>query len=350
MEEVYDVIVVGGGPAGLTAAIYASRMGLKTLVLEGNMLGGRASEAPLIENFPGFPEGISGIELIERMFKQAERFGTEIRFPEEVLDMNFSAPLKTVRTRYGIYRGYSVIIATGTQRKKLIVPGETELLGRGVSYCAVCDAPFFKGKIVAVIGFNNEALEDALYISSFARKVILISHGGKSEVEESLLEKIRQKQNIEIIDANVKSINGNAYVKSITIAGQKGLEEIPVDGVFIVLGSIPVTNIVRKAGIAVDERGCIRVDRGQSTNIEGVFAAGDCTCGGMQVATAVGEGAMAALQAYRYVKRIKNKNKGVSGSLNKLFCYFILSSSLLLTSSQSTMFQNASTKSALLFL
>ncbi|MEM1531167.1 MAG: FAD-dependent oxidoreductase [Candidatus Bathyarchaeia archaeon] len=305
VEEVYDVIVVGGGPAGLTAAIYASRMGLKTLVLEGNMPGGRASEAPLIENFPGFPEGISGIELIERMLKQAERFGVEIRFPEEVLDMNLSASLKTVRTRYGTYRGYSVIIATGTQRKKLIVPGETELIGRGVSYCAVCDAPFFKDRIVAVIGFNNEALEDALYISNFARKVILISHGGKSEVEESLLEKIRQKQNIEIMDANVKSINGDAYVKSITIAGQKGLEEIPVDGVFIVLGSIPVTNIVRKAGIAVDERGCIRVDRSQSTNIEGVFAAGDCTCGGMQVATAVGEGAMAALQAYRYVKRIQ---------------------------------------------
>ncbi|MEM1582408.1 MAG: FAD-dependent oxidoreductase [Candidatus Bathyarchaeia archaeon] len=305
MEETYDVIVIGGGPAGLTAAIYASRMGLKTLVLDGNMPGGRASEAPLIENFPGFPDGISGIDLVERMLKQAERFGAEIKFPEEVLDMNLSGPIKVVWTRYSGYRGYSVIIATGTQRKKLIVSGETEFLGRGVSYCAVCDAPFFRDRVVAVVGFNNEALEDTLYISGFAKKVILISHGEKSEVEVDLLRKIREKQNIEFVDAKVSSINGDVYVKSITIAAQAGAEEIPVEGVFIILGSVPVTNIVRKSGVVVDERGCIRVDRAQSTNVEGVFAAGDCTCGGMQVATAVGEGAMAALQAYRYIKRIK---------------------------------------------
>ncbi|MEM2341272.1 MAG: FAD-dependent oxidoreductase [Candidatus Bathyarchaeia archaeon] len=305
MEEIYDVIIIGCGPAGLTAAIYTSRMSLKTLILERGVPGGRASEAYLIENFPGFPDGISGTDLIERMLKQAERFGAEIKFPEEVLDMDLSATVKTVKTRYGEYRGYSIIIATGTQRKKMIVPGETEFLGRGVSYCAVCDAPFFRDKVVATIGFNNEALEDALYISGFAKKVILISHGEKDEIEEDLLRKVYEKQNIEFMDARVMSVNGEVYVKSITVMDQNGIKEIPVDGVFIVLGSVPVTNIVRKAGIAVDERGCIKVDRAQSTNIEGVFAAGDCTCGGMQVATAVGEGAMAALQAYRYVKRIK---------------------------------------------
>ncbi|MEM2704281.1 MAG: FAD-dependent oxidoreductase, partial [Candidatus Bathyarchaeia archaeon] len=250
-------------------------------------------------------DGISGVDLVERMLKQAERFGAEIKFPEEVLDMNLSGPIKVVWTRYSGYRGYSVIIATGTQRKKLIVSGETEFLGRGVSYCAVCDAPFFRDRVVAVVGFNNEALEDTLYISGFAKKVILISHGEKSEVEVDLLRKIREKQNIEFVDAKVSSINGDVYVKSITIAAQAGAEEIPVEGVFIILGSVPVTNIVRKSGVVVDERGCIRVDRAQSTNVEGVFAAGDCTCGGMQVATAVGEGAMAALQAYRYIKRIK---------------------------------------------
>jgi thioredoxin reductase (NADPH) len=307
MEETYDVIIVGAGPAGLTAAIYASRMGLKTLVLEGNRPGGRASEASLIENFPGFPDGISGLELIERMIKQAESFGAKIKFPEEVLDMDLSGLIKTVTTRHGKYQGYSVTIATGTQRKKLEVPGENEFLGRGVSYCAICDAPFFRDKTVAVIGFNNEALEDALYISNFANRVIIVFHVEKTEVEEDLLEKCRGKGNIEFMDARVKSIGGDFYVKSITIVSQAGVEEIPVNGVFIILGSVPVTNIVRKAGILVDERGCIRVDRTQSTNIEGVFAAGDCTCGGMQVATAVGEGAMAALQAYRYVKRIKRR-------------------------------------------
>ncbi|MEM3816098.1 MAG: FAD-dependent oxidoreductase [Candidatus Bathyarchaeia archaeon] len=305
--DYYDVIIIGGGPAGLTAAIYASRTGLKTLVLEENVPGGRALEAPLIENFPGFPDGISGAELVERMLKQAERFGAEMRFPEEVLDMDLSKSIKTVATRRGKYYGYSIIITTGTQRKKLTVPGEVEFLGRGVSYCAVCDAPFFRDKIVAVIGLNNEALEDALYISGFASKVIVISHGEKAAVEEGLLQQAREKQNIEFIDARVKSINGDIYVNSITIMDQTGIAEIPVDGVFIVLGSVPVTSIVKRAGIMVDERGCIKVDRSQSTNIEGVFAAGDCTCGGMQVATAVGEGAMAALQAYRYVKRIKAK-------------------------------------------
>ncbi|MEM1507541.1 MAG: FAD-dependent oxidoreductase [Candidatus Bathyarchaeia archaeon] len=303
----YDVIIIGGGPSGLTAAIYASRMALKTLILEENMPGGRALEAPLIENFPGFPDGISGAELVERMLKQAERFGAEIRFPEEVLDMDLSGLIKSVITRHSRYYGYSVIIATGTQRKKLTVPGEVEFLGRGVSYCAVCDAPFFRDRVVAVIGFNNEALEDALYISGFASRVIMVSHGEKTAVEEALLQQAREKRNIEFIDAKVKSINGDIYVNSITIMDQKGIVNIPVNGVFIVLGSVPVTSIVKKAGIMVDERGCIKVDRSQSTNIEGVFAAGDCTCGGMQVATAVGEGAMAALQAYRYVKRMKAK-------------------------------------------
>lgn len=305
MNVVYDLIVVGAGPAGLTAAIYASRMGLRTLVLEANLPGGRAAEASLIENFPGFPEGISGVELIERMIKQAENFGAEIKFPEEVLDMDLKGVPKSVTCRSGKYYGYSVIIATGTQRRKITVPGESEFLGRGVSYCAVCDAPFFKDKTVAVVGFNNEALEDALYISNFAEKIIVVAHGGRGDVEEDLLRKCGERRNIEFRDANVKSINGDVYVKSVTLVDQEGAEEISVDGVFIILGNVPATAIVRKAGVAVDDRGCIRVDRMQLTNIEGVFAAGDCTCGGMQVATAVGEGAMAALQAYRYVKRVK---------------------------------------------
>ncbi|MEM2762338.1 MAG: FAD-dependent oxidoreductase, partial [Candidatus Bathyarchaeia archaeon] len=247
----YDVIIIGGGPSGLTAAIYASRMALKTLILEENMPGGRALEAPLIENFPGFPDGISGAELVERMLKQAERFGAEIRFPEEVLDMDLSGLIKSVITRHSRYYGYSVIIATGTQRKKLTVPGEVEFLGRGVSYCAVCDAPFFRDRVVAVIGFNNEALEDALYISGFASRVIMVSHGEKTAVEEALLQQAREKRNIEFIDAKVKSINGDIYVNSITIMDQKGIVNIPVNGVFIVLGSVPVTSIVKKAGIMV---------------------------------------------------------------------------------------------------
>jgi len=177
-----------------------------------------------------------------------------------------------------------------------------------VSYCAICDAPFFKNRDVAVVGLNDEALEDALYISNFAREVIIVTQNesGRADVEEDLLKRCREKGNIKFKESKIKSINGDFYVKSITLINPNGEEEnIPVDGIFIVLGNVPVTNIVKKAGVTVDERGCIKVDRSQSTNIEGVFAAGDCTCGGMQVATAVGEGAMAALQAYRYVRRVK---------------------------------------------
>jgi len=304
-NEVYDVIIVGGGPAGLAAAIYASRMNMKTLVLEGNMPGGRVNEAPLIENFPGFPDGISGFELADRMLRQAKSFGAEIKFPEEVLDMELKGTVKSVTTRNNKYYAYSVIITTGTQRKKLRVPGEIEFLGRGVSYCAICDAPLFESKRVAIVGLNNEALEDALYLSNFAEKIIIVAHDEGKKVEDDILQKCRRKQNIEFKDAKVKSINGDIYVKSITLVSQAGEEEIPVDGIFIILGNVPTTNVVRKAGIVVDERGCIRVNRAQSTNIKGVFAAGDCTCGGMQVATAIGEGAMAALQAYRYTRKLK---------------------------------------------
>lgn len=307
-NEIYDVIIVGSGPAGLSAAIYTSRMGMKTLVLEADTPGGRVIEAPLIENFPGFPKGVSGLELVDRMLKQARDFGAEIKFPEKVLDMKLKDIIKSVTTRNNKYYTYSIIIATGTQRKKLGVPGEVKFLGRGVSYCAICDAPFFRNKRVAVIGLNNEALEDALYLSNFAEKVIVVTHGEKAEIENEALRKCREKPNIEFNDAEVKSIDGDIYVKSITLISQMGHEEkIPVDGVFIILGNVPTTSIVRKAGVALDERGCIKVDRSQSTNIEGVYAAGDCTCGGMQVATAVGEGAMAALQAYRYVKRVKSR-------------------------------------------
>ena len=267
-NEVYDVIIVGGGPAGLAAAIYASRMNMKTLVLEGNMPGGRVNEAPLIENFPGFPDGISGFELADRMLRQAKSFGAEIKFPEEVLDMELKGTVKSVTTRNNKYYAYSIIIATGTQRKKLRVPGEIEFLGRGVSYCAICDAPLFESKRVAIVGLNNEALEDALYLSNFAEKIIIVAHDEGKKVEDDILQKCRRKQNIEFKDAKVKSINGDIYVKSITLVSQAGEEEIPVDGIFIILGNVPTTNVVRKAGIVVDERGCIRVNRTQSTNLK----------------------------------------------------------------------------------
>lgn len=306
-SEVFDVIIVGGGPAGLTASIYSARLGLTAMLFEGKLLGGRAAEAPAVWNFPGFSEGISGVELVDRMVEQAERFGARMRLPEEVLDLDLDGAVKTVMTRSGEYRCFGIIIATGTQRKKLLVPGETEFLGRGVSYCAVCDGPLFRGRTTAVVGSGNEAFEDALYLSSLSQNVFLITHDRKIEAEKALVDECEEKMNIEIVKAKVKTVFGEKIVESIAVIdlGSKKLNEIPIDGVFISVGGIPMTNLVKKAGVKVDQRGCIKVDRRQSTNVEGVYAAGDCTCGGMQIITAAGEGAMAAVQAYRHVKRAK---------------------------------------------
>jgi len=306
-DDLFDVIIIGGGPAGLTAAIYASRMGMKTLLLEGKLFGGRALDAPMVENFPGFPEYISGVELTERMVKQAEKFGAEIKFPEEVLNLTLEEKVKVVTTRSGMHRSLGIIIATGIQRKRLIVPGENEFLGQGVSYCAICDGPFFRDRTIAVIGSGDEAFEDALHLSDLSKKVILITQNEEIGAAKTLVNRCEEKGNIEVMKARVKSILGDGYVKAISLQDLESNKdaEIPVDGVFISVGGVPMTNLARKAGVTVDERGCIKVDRRQATNVDGVFAAGDCTCGGMQIATAVGEGAMAAMQAYRYVKDAK---------------------------------------------
>jgi thioredoxin reductase (NADPH) len=200
-----------------------------------------------------------------------------------------------------------VIVATGTQQKKLLVPGESEYIGRGISYCAVCDGPLFRNKTVAVVGFNDHALEDAIYLSSFSKRVVSILHKKEVEAAKMLVEKAKEKTNIDIVKAKVKEIVGNGFVKAVRVVDSRGKEDtLEVDGVFILVGSLPMTNIVRKAGVSVDERGCIKVDRRQATNVKDVFAAGDCTCGGMQIITAAGEGATAAVQAYRHVRNGTN--------------------------------------------
>ena len=308
-ERTYDLIIIGGGPAGLTAGIHTSRLGLKTAVFEAGTLGGRAAEASMYENFPGFPEGIVGKELIERIEKQISKFGAEVKVFEEAIGLQVKGALKTVTTSKAIYRSFALIIATGTQRRKLGVAGENEFLGRGVSYCRVCDGPFFKGLRVAVVGFTKEAIEDSLSMADMSKEILLITHEEKIEAADALKEKLLEKANIKIVNGKVAAIFGEKVVKAIKIvestSKQKLLEK--VDGVFISLGWIPTTEIVRKAGIEVDERGCIKMDRWQRTNIEGVFAAGDCTCGGMQVVTAAGEGAMAATTALKYIRRKKEQ-------------------------------------------
>jgi len=307
-SAVLDLIIIGGGPAGLTAAIYAARMGMKILVLESAAFGGRALLAPWVDNYPGFPEGLTGTNLIDRMVEQAKKFNVETMIPAEALDISSKGQAKNIMTHRGEYFTSSIILATGTYNKRLQVPGENEFLGQGVSYCAVCDGPFFKGKVTAVIGSSDEALEDAIYLSSLSKKVIIITQQEETIAPKNLLDSVAEKKNIEVYHTRVKSIQGDTLVHSISVSDFNGIERtLLVDGVFISLGGTPLSGLAKKIGIELDEKGCIVVDRRQATNVEGIFAAGDCTCAGMQIVTACGEGARAALQAYQYVRSLRKR-------------------------------------------
>lgn len=303
-EETYDVIIIGGGPAGLTAGIYTSRNGLKTLLLEGNKFGGRAAEAHWIDNFPGFPKGISGSELMERFVAQAKRFDVSFK-NETVTGLHIRDDPKIVVTRKGSYQAKAVVIATGVQRRLLKVPGEMEFKGRGVSYCGICDGPFFKGKAVAVIGSGHEAIHESLLLAEIADKVYSIPgvNGFGEKFED--LQKLKRNEKIEIIEnSDVEEISGKEQVTHLKLKG-KGPTKLRIDGAFIILENVSATDIMDEAGVDMDESGCIEVDWVQRTNIEGVFAAGDCVCGGMQVVTAAGEGGKAGLSVLRYVKSLK---------------------------------------------
>jgi thioredoxin reductase (NADPH) len=305
MSENSDVLIIGAGPAGLTAAIYSAWLGLRTVVLDSAIVGGRAYIAPQIDNYPGFPEGIKGHAIVELMQQQAQRYNAQFRVGEEVVGLDVKANPKQVTTRKQTYPASALIIATGTQRRKQRVPGETEFLGRGVSYCAICDGPFFRHRTVAVVGNTEEAAIDALSLADLAENVTLVTQTNELNIEGTLLNKLRDRPNIEIIKGQVTEIHGNQVVRTAKIIefDSQHIDEKPLDGVFVALGGVPLTAVVQQAGIVTDKSGCLTVDRQQRTNVEGVFAAGDCTCGGMQVVTAAGEGAMAAMRASGFVRK-----------------------------------------------
>lgn len=310
-DLITDIVIVGGGPAGLTAAIYTARMGLKTLLVDGQMIGGRAATAPHVWNFPGFPDGITGVELIDLMMKQAQKFQAELKYPDEVIELSLKGKMKKVITRSSQYSCKAVILATGTQRKKLLVPGEEELVGRGVSYCPVCDGPLYRGLKVSVIGSGSEAFEDAIHLANLVSKVFLITQSEEITAEQALVDEVKAISNLKIINGQLHTIKGEDLVSALTYSlHSDGSEhELPIDGVFIAVGSVPMTSLLKKAAITVDDKGCVTVNRRQETNLIGVYAAGDCTCGGMQIITAAGEGAMAAMQAHRFIKSQKSKSK-----------------------------------------
>lgn len=301
MED-YELIIVGAGPAGLAAGLYGARMGLKTLIV-GELLGGLATEASLIENYPGV-EPIAGIELMDRLHRQAEKYGAEIHAPETVVELALQEKEKKVKTDRNLYSCQAVIIATGCALKKLEAPGEEEFKGRGVSYCATCDGPFYRGKDVMVVGGGNSAVAEALYLKDLARKVYLVHRRDRLRADDVLKERAA-KSGIEIFWNNVvKSIEGNDRVTHVRLVNTKTGEEIvlPVDGVFIYVGEAPQSRLAEKAGVKVDSEGFIVVNRKQETNVESVYAAGDITGNVQQIGVAVGEGITAAVNAYHNIR------------------------------------------------
>lgn len=300
----YDLVIIGGGPAGLSAGLYAARARLSTLILEKEIVGGQMATTELIENYPGFSEGSSGIELADKMRAQAERFGAEIELAEAAA-ADFSGKDKIVRTSNGELAGRAVIIATGRRPQMLNVPGESDLRGRGVSYCATCDGPFFRDKRVAVVGGGNSAVEEALYLTRFASEVTVIHRRDALRADRILQERAFSIEKVRFAwNSVVASIEGEGKVESVSIKDVKTGEtsSLPVDGVFIYVGSLPNTEIF-EGQIELDERGYVIVDADLATSAPGVFAAGDVHVGPVkQVATAVGDGALAAISAGRYLE------------------------------------------------
>ncbi|NOX71329.1 MAG: thioredoxin-disulfide reductase [Candidatus Micrarchaeota archaeon] len=312
MEEL-DVIILGSGAAGYTAAIYAARYNLKTVVI-GKEPGGVASEAAEIENYPGFLK-INGMDLMEKFKEQVESLGVKIYTYAEIESVNKNNGSFTVKLSTGDeLSGRALIVALGSKRRKLGIPGEKELAGRGVSYCATCDAAFFRDKTVAVIGGNDSAAKAALLLAEGSKKVYIVYRRGKIRAEPILVDRCESNEKIEFIyNAVPVEIKGDNVVKSLVIEQDGEKKEIEVDGIFVEIGSEPEDNITAMLGLEKDEAGYTEVNADMSTNVPGVFAAGDITTGSnkfRQLTTSVAEGSIAAESVYKYINKIKNeKNK-----------------------------------------
>jgi thioredoxin reductase (NADPH) len=302
-EAANDLVIIGGGPAGLTAAIYAGRARINTLVLAGSLPGGYPANTYAVENFPGFPDGLSGAELAQRFQSQADRFGAKI-LPEEVVEVDFSARPFDIRTVRKTYHAFSSIVATGAQPRRLNVPGEDEFYGRGVSACATCDGFFYRDKRVAVVGGGDSAVDEAIFLTRFAREVIIIHRRDELRATEIYRERAFANPKIRFAwDSVVEEILGAQTVEGVQVRNVKTNETsvIDVDGVFIYVGMEPNTDLF-KGQLELDAQGYIVSNRQQYTSVPGVFVAGDVQDPRYrQVVVAAGTGAIAAMEAERFL-------------------------------------------------
>lgn len=295
----YDSIIIGAGPAGLTSAIYLRRANKKVLVLEAKGCGGQIANADKVENYPGIAE-ISGYELAENLYRQAKNMGAEIKFET----VNAVQSDKTVETSGGIYHGKTVIISNGAAKRKLNLNKESDFIGRGISYCATCDGNFFRGKTVAVVGGGNSALEDALYLSDLANKVYVIHQFDEFNAEEKYREDLSKKSNVSfLMESVVTAINGKDKLETITVSGKNAeKKKLNIDGLFIAIGQEPKNQMFSNV-VDLNEAGYIQCENGVYTKTDGIFAAGDtCEKELRQLTTAVSDGSLAATAALKNMK------------------------------------------------
>ena len=303
MEHIYDVIIIGGGPAGYTAALYASRAGLDTVLIERVSIGGQMTLTGDIDNYPGFDEGIDGFTLGMKMQQGAERFGAKTEF-DEVTGIDFSEKIKKVTTFGGEFFGKAVIIATGANPRELGIGGEKEFVGRGVHYCAHCDGRFYKDKTVVVVGGGNSAAADALYLSRLAKKVYVVHRRDTLRATKIYHAPLLNAENVEFLwDSKISEFITDGKITGVKVQNIKTEEQavIDCDGVFVSIGRQPATELFR-GKLELDDSGYIIADESTKTNIDGVFAAGDVRTKALrQVVTAASDGAVAAHYAEEYI-------------------------------------------------
>ncbi|ACA45046.1 thioredoxin-disulfide reductase [Clostridium botulinum] len=310
MENLYDVIIIGSGPAGLSAGLYAARARLKTLILERNKAGGQIVITDEVANYPGSIRDATGASLVARMEEQVDEFGAE-RKKDNVKEVDFTGKIKIIKGEKEEYKAKSVIIATGAAPRHIGCKGENELIGKGVSYCATCDADFFTDLEVFVIGGGDSALEEALYLTKFARKVTVVHRRDALRGAKSIQEKVFKNPKIEIMwDSVVEEIKGDGIVESAVFKNKKtgeiteyfADEDDGTFGIFVFVGYLPINNLFKDI-VIMNEAGYIKTNDRMETNIEGIFAAGDIREKSLrQVVTAAADGAIAAVEAYKYVE------------------------------------------------
>lgn len=304
-DAMYDVVIIGGGPAGLTAGIYTARDMFKTLILEKNNCGGLPSGTDFIENYPGFPDGIKGPELMEKFKKQAERFSVEIKEFEEVKNIKSEEDIIKVKTDNAEYSAKAVIVASGSVPKKLGVPGEEKFTGRGVSYCAICDGPLYKGKDVAIIGCGNSGLQEGGPLLEHVKSITFIEFLPSMPAEKILQDRLRKNDKAKfLLNHQLMSINGDKVVESVTAKDRKTNEEkdIPVSGVFMYVGFSPNSGFLEGV-VDLDKVKYVVTDEKMQTSIKGIYAVGDIRSKNIrQVSTATGDGTVAAIAVRDYIK------------------------------------------------